>query len=175
LITRMQAIALSLGASLLFLLAAPVEAQDLKIGFVNVPFLLQNAPQTQVVDQQIRAEFAPRQAEFEAQVTAFNEKVDRLERDGAVMGAQERANLQREIEQSERDLSRMQQILQEDAGLRQEELVSNLQSLIAQQIQGFAEDEGFDLILANVVYASQAIDITEDVLEALREAAGSDD
>jgi outer membrane protein len=172
----MQVFALTVGAALLLALGAPASAQsDIKIGFVNVPFLLQNAPQTAVVDQRLTAEFAPRQAQLQEMDTALRAKAERYERDGAVMGAEEAAALRREIEQGERDLNRQAQIMQDDVNIRQEELLSSLQATIAQQIQRFAEAEDFDLILANAVYASEAIDITEEVLAALTAAADSND
>jgi len=173
--TRMQGFALLAGAALALALTAPAGAQDIKIGFVNVPFLLQNAPQTQAVDQRLRNEFAPREAELQSRIEDWNEKVDRYERDAPVMGQAEADALRREIEQGERDLQRQQQTLQEDANIRQEELVGELQAVIARQIQTFAQAEGYDLILANVVFASDAIDITEEVLAAISDAAGTGD
>jgi Skp family chaperone for outer membrane proteins len=83
------------------------------------------------------------------------------------MGEAESTALRREIEQLERDLNRQGQILQEEFSIRQEELVNELQSTIGAQVQTWAEDNDYDLIVSNVIYVSDAIDITEQVLAAI--------
>ena len=37
-----------------------------------------------------------------------------------------------------------------------------------QQVQAYAREKGFDLVIYEAVYASEAIDITADVLTALK-------
>jgi outer membrane protein len=81
----------------------------------------------------------------------------------------ERTALESEIEDEGRALQREQTALQEDLEIRQTALVNELQATIARRIQAFAVAEGYDLILTNqgVVYASEAIDVTEAVLRAI--------
>jgi outer membrane protein len=163
----MQMCVASLGAALLLAAAVPAGAQDLKIGYVNVPFLIRNAPQTQAIDQRLRNEFAPREAELQGRAEDLQDKIEVYDRDASVMGEAESTALRREIEQLERDLNRQGQILQEEFSIRQEELVNELQSTIGAQVQTWAEDNDYDLIVSNVIYVSDAIDITEQVLAAI--------
>ena len=63
----MQTVALNLGALLLLAGGGAAEAQsDLKIGFVNLNAILQNAPQIPGINQQLRSEFSTRDAEFKS-------------------------------------------------------------------------------------------------------------
>ena len=168
--TRMHAIANLLGAGLGLALAMPASAQtNVRIGFVNVNAVLQMAPQTQELNETLNAEFAPREAALVARDEELKGKVERLNRDGAVMPQSERATLEREITTGQRDLERDAAVLQEDAQLRQNELLNELQTTIATRIRAFAVAEGYDLVVTNqgVVFASEAIDITEAVLRAL--------
>ena len=174
--TRMHAVAISLGAVLSLAFAAPAPAQpNARIGFVNVNYVLQNAPQTKVVNDTLTAEFAPREAELVARGEELQAKQESYDRDAAVMTQAARAALEREINTGERDLQRDATLLQEDVQLRQTELVNELQQTIATRIQAFAVAQGYDLILTNqgVVFASEAIDVTEDVLRAISSGAGS--
>jgi len=174
--TRMHAVAISFGAALCFAFAGPAPAQpNARIGFVNVNYVLQNAPQTRVVNETLTAEFAPREAELVARGEELQTKASSLERDGAVMAQAERTSLEREITNGQRDLERDATTLQEDVQIRQTELVNELQETIARRIQAFAVAEGYDLIVTNqgVVFASEAIDVTEDVLRALSSGAAS--
>jgi outer membrane protein len=169
--TRTQISALSLGTALLFVLLAPVNAQNLKIGFVNVPYLIQNAPQTQAVNQRLRNEFAPREAELQTMAEGFQKKYETYQRDASVMGEAERAALESELSEGDRTLQRRQAELQEDFNIRQEQLLGELQTAIGQQVQTYVEANGYDLVVANVVYVSEAIDITADVLAAISKNA----
>jgi len=168
--TRMHAVAISLGAALCLAFAMPAPAQtSVRIGFVNVNYVLANAPQTREVNETLTAEFAPREAALVALDAELKANRERLDRDGAVMAQTERTALEREIVNGQRDLERDAGVLQEDVQIRQNELVNELQSTIATRIQAFAVAEGYDLVVTNqgVVYASAAIDITEAVLRAL--------
>ena len=175
--TRMRAFLVSSCAAVGLAVAMPAAAQtNTKIGFVNINYLLQNAPQTQVVNQTLNAEFAPREAELVAQQEAWTTKRDNYLRDQAVMPESERTVLERELNDEARDMERTQQVLQEDLELRQTELVNELQADIARRIQGFAVAGGYDLIVTNqmVVYASEAIDITQAVLATISGNTGAE-
>ena len=76
-------------------------------------------------------------------------------------------NLEREIRDGQRDFAREQGDLNEDANIRQNEELSTLQRSLLQEVQTFARSAGFDLVVADALYFSTAIDITDDVLEAL--------
>jgi outer membrane protein len=172
--TKIHAVAISLGAALGLAFAVPAPAQtNVRIGFVNVNAVLQEAPQTRVVNETLTAEFAPREAALVARQEELNAMKERFNRDGAVMAQAERAALEREIGNGDRDLQRDAAVLQEDVQIRQTELVNELQSTIARRIQAFAVAEGYDLIVTNqgVVFASEAIDITQAVLRALSSGA----
>ena len=52
------------GMALAAVIAFPVAAQEVKIGVVNVPVLLDRAPQTKAGMGSLQEGFAPRQREF---------------------------------------------------------------------------------------------------------------
>lgn len=152
--------------------AASVGAQTetLRVGVVNVNRLLEQAPQFRAAMQALQEEFAPRQRELVAIQRSLQEKSDTYERDGAVMGAEERLSLEREIREKQRDFAREQSDLNEDANLRQNEELSKLQRSLLQEVQNFARSANYDLVVADALYFSSAIDITDDVLQALEDS-----
>ena len=95
-------------------LSAGVAAQDLKIGVVNIARLLDQSPQAKVAMEALQDEFAPRQREIVAQQKELREKEERLQRDGAVMGEDERNSLERDVRDERRDLARRQNEYVED-------------------------------------------------------------
>ena len=160
--------------ALLVAASAGAQVEGLKIGVVSVNRLLEQAPQFRAAMQALQEEFAPRQRELVAMQRALQEKSETYQRDGAVMGEAERLNLEREIRESERDFAREQGNLNEDASIRQNEELSKLQRSLLQEVQNFARAAGYDLVVADVLYSSSAIDITDAVLQTLEESYNRD-
>ena len=167
-------IGLLLGA-LLIAFAANAQTEGLRIGVVNVTRLLEQAPQAQSAMGALQEEFAPRQRELAALQQSLTEKQETYERDGAVMGESERLNLEREIREEQRDMQREQNEYIEDLNIRRNEELSNLQRSLLQEVQTYARDAGYDLVVADVLYFSAAIDITDEVLRGLEAAFAADD
>ena len=145
-------------------------AQDVKIGFVNVGRLISESPQATSAMEALQEEFAPRQREIIAMQNTFKEKQTQTQRDLEVMGPEERRNSEQQLRKEERDLSRTQQEFTEDINLRRNEALGKLQRELLREVQIFATNEGFDLVVSSdgVLYASPVIDITEQVLEGLK-------
>lgn len=167
-------IGLLLGA-LLVTFTANAQTEGLKIGVVNVTRLLEQAPQAQSAMAALQEEFAPRQRELAASQRSLQEKQETYERDGAVMGETERLNLERDITQEQRDMTRNQNEYIEDLNIRRNEELSNLQRSMLEEVQTYARDAGYDLVVADVLFYSSAIDITDDVLRGLEASFTADD
>lgn len=155
--------------------AAPaVYAQNnVKIGVINVARLLEQAPQSQAVNAKLQDEFAPRQREILAKRQQLQSQSDQFTRDAPVMGEEERLNLERQIRDKQRELQREENEYLEDLNIRRNEELSALQREVLQRVQAYATQEKFDLIVADALYYSSAIDITNDVLAALQQSANS--
>ena len=159
----------------LMMVSGPVFAQELKIGFVNIGRLINESPQATEAMESLQEEFAPRQREIIAMQNDFKEKSAQMERDREVMGADERQNLDRELRKEERDLTRTQQEFTEDINLRRNESLGKLQRELLRQVQIFAGQEKYDLVLSSdgVLFASPMIDVTEQVLAGLKASFGA--
>jgi len=159
------------------LVAVSVNAQTeagLKIGVVNVTRLLEQAPQAQAAMGALQEEFAPRQREVAALQRALQERQATYERDGAVMGEAERVSLERAIRDEQRDLTREQNEYIEDLNIRRNEELSKLQRSLLQEVQAHARSAGYDLVVADVLYYSSAVDITDEVLRGLEASFAGD-
>ena len=153
--------------------AAQAQGDGMRIGVVNVARLLEQAPQAQAAMSALQEEFAPRQRDIVAIQRSLQEKQQTYDRDGQVMGETERLNLERDIRDDQRDLEREQNDYLEDLNIRRNEELGKLQRSLLQQVQIFARDAGYDLVVADVLYYSTAIDITDDVLRGLEESFSS--
>jgi outer membrane protein len=98
----------------------------------------------------------------------FEKRRETFLRDSAVMGADEREKLERELRDMQRDVERSQTQFMEDLNVRRNEELQRLQNTLVTRVRAYAEAEDYDLIVADAVYFSDAIDITDDVLAALK-------
>ena len=156
------------GIGLVFVFALPAAAQEVKIGVVNVPVLLDRSPQTKAVMDALQEEFAPRQREFIAKQKELEDLTAKIQKDVAVMGETERRNAEKNLRDLQRDVARLQQEFREDLELRQNEELGNLQRSLLKEVQDYAQAEGYDLIVGDgVLFASTAVNITEEVLRAV--------
>ena len=147
--------------------AMPAVAQELKIGVVNVPFLMDRAPQTKAAMDALQEEFAPRQREFAAKAKELEDLTARIQKDAAVMGETERTNAEKELRDLRREVSRLQNEFQEDLNLRQNEELGNLQRTLLAEVQTYAQAEGYDLVVGDALFVSPTVDITEEMLRAI--------
>jgi outer membrane protein len=165
---------------LVFIFATSVWAQTpawsqtngiLKIGVVDINRLLSESPQFQEARARIEDEFAPREREIIAMGTALEENAKKLEKDSPVMGESEREAAQRELRNAERDMVRAQKQFQEDAQMRETEIMRDIQQEIGQEIEGYGRTEGYDIILprggAGVIFASSRVDQTSPLIKRL--------
>ena len=166
-----------LGVALVCAFALPASAQELKIGVVNIQALMEQAPQTKSAMDALQEEFAPRQREFLATQKEFEDLQAKAQKDVAVMGETERRNVEKELRDLQREVTRLQNEFREDLNLRQNEELGILQRSLLKEVQDFAVQEGYDLVVGDgVLYASSAVNITDSVLQALEtdyQATGS--
>jgi outer membrane protein len=160
----------TLAAAALPLGAARAEA---KIGVVNVARLLQEAPQAQAASQALENEFAARRRELESQQKDLKAREEKLAKDGAVMSESDRRAAEKTIRDGQRELARKQNEFLEDLNVRRNEALGQLQRTVLQEVQSYAKSVGLDVVVADALYASPAVDITSQVLAALQSRKGA--
>jgi outer membrane protein len=160
----------TLAAAALPLGAAHAQA---KIGVVNVQRLLQEAPQAQAASQALENEFAARRRDLENQQRDLKAKEDKLAKDGATMAEAQRRDAERVLRDGQRDLARKQNEFLEDLNVRRNEALGQLQRTVLQEVQTYAKGANLDVVVADALYASPSVDITNQVLAALQSRRGA--
>ena len=142
---------------------------DLRIGYVNPGRVSDEAPQAEAAREQLQEEFAPRDARIVAMQEELRALEDRMAEQRLSLSPEAEQDLQREIVTKRREIQRQQEAFREDFNLRRNEALGNLQRRILQVVEQFARDEGFDLVVSDgVVFASEAVNITDRIIERLR-------
>jgi outer membrane protein len=144
-------------------------AASLKIGYVNTVKVIEQAPQAKTALQRLEKEFAPRDKKLVEKRERIKNIETELEKNSLVLNDAERRNKERELLGLKRDVRRATQEFREDYNLRRNEELAALQKLVYKTIVDLAKKKKFDLILhEGTVYASEQIDITDQVLESLQ-------
>lgn len=160
---------LMVAGALLALIGSPVLAAELKIGVVNVPRLVKEAPQSVAAGKRMEKEFAERQrAVMEMQRNA-QEMEDKLARDGAILTAQERQSKEKELVAMKRELKNRQEEYRDDFEQRNREENERIQRTIIQAIDEMVKSDSYDLILGDgVIHSSKSLDVTDKLMERLK-------
>lgn len=154
----------------LCMFSASVLAADLKIGFVNAPRVLEEAPQAEAAQKDLQKEFSPRDKAIVDGQNEIRKLEDKLARDGVVMGEKERRKLERDIVSRKRDLKREQEEFREDLNIRRNEAFEQIRNIVRDAINEIAKTEKYDLIVGEgVIYADSRIDITDKVIARLKQ------
>ena len=147
--------------------AAPVTAQQLRVGYVDMKQVLDNAPQVLAGREKLDLEFRPRNETIEFQERQVQDMDDRLQMGNLTEDA--RIRLDRELREMRRNVNRQKEDLRDELSFRRTEEVQKLEDQINEAVQEIARNNGYDLILSSpVVYADPSLDITQLILDQLR-------
>ena len=155
------------------LLFSGVANAELKIGYVNILKVLDKAPQMQIAKKSLEKEFAPREKHLQAQQKEIKALEDKLKRDASIMSESEKRKIDREILGKTRDVKRSMGEFREDVSSRQNEELQKVQRLILEASYVLGKEEGFDIIIRDMVFVSEKADVTELVQKKLAAMKGN--
>ena len=96
-------------------------ADPIKIGYVKVEEVIQNASISKSAEKKLRKEFAKKDAELKKLSTELKKKVEIFDRDQAILSNEEKKKVQRDLADMERDLRRKNRETKEDLNQRRSE------------------------------------------------------
>jgi outer membrane protein len=138
-----------------------------KLGFVNTERILRDALPAQRAQKKIEAEFQKRDQELARIAGELKRMQDDLDKNAVTMSESQRRNREREFGDLNRDFQRKQREFREDLNQRRNEELAQVVELANRVIRQIAEQEKFDIIFQDAVFASPRIDITDKVIKAL--------
>ena len=151
--------------------AAAHAAAPTKVAVVDLNRVVSESPQGRAALEKLNAERTEKQRELVAQQKDLRALEERLERDGAIMGEQERADVETRYRTLRQRIERRNAEIGEELDARRQDELSRVQRVVLNEIRAYAKENQFDVVLGpGVVYASPETDITDGVkkrLEAL--------
>ncbi len=148
------------------LFATGAGAQQLRIGYVDMKQVLDNAPQVVAGRAKLDKEFRARNDAIEIDEFRVGALEARLLQ--ADLSPDNKIALERELRELHRNISRRKEDLRDELSFRRTEEVQRLEEEINVAVQEIAVRNGFDLIISSpVVYANPDLNITDLILEQL--------
>ena len=154
-------------AAMLLAAATVVQAQELKIGYVNSERVLREANPAKAAQAKLETEFGKREKDLADVANRLKASADKLDKDGPTLSEAERARRQRDLVEQDRDFQRKRREFQEDLNQRKNEELSTVVERANKVIKQIFDSEKYDLILQDAVHWSPRVDITKKVIDAL--------
>jgi len=142
-------------------------AQELKIGVVNVDRVLRDASPAKAAQVKLESEFKRRDGDLTDAENRLRNASERFEKDAPTMSEGERVRRQRDLVDQDRELQRKRREYQEDLNQRKNEELSSLLDRVGRVVKQISEQEKYDLIMQEAMFASARVDITDKVIKAL--------
>lgn len=170
---KSPAFSLLLATVCLFGVGTSALSQDLKIGYVNSERVLRESNPAKAAQTKLESEFGRRERELNDQAGRLKAAADKLEKDAPTLAEAERNRRQRDLVEQDRDLQRKRREFQEDLNQRKNEELASVVERANRAIKQIFDNEKYDLILQEVVFAGPRVDITDKVIRILNSTSGA--
>jgi len=166
--------------ALAFLLSAgAVEAQTLKIGYVNSQEILLAAPGAEEAQAQFDQEMASYQEEITQLETELQNMETALQQQQLTLSPEARSNREQQLQAKFQEYQQRTTQLQEVANQRRAALIQPVMDDITAVIESIREEGAYSLILdaaaGSIVSADPALDLTDQVIARLAPGTGTGD
>lgn len=164
---KWKTLAAAVATASLWATCSVAQAQELKIGYVNSERVLREANLAKSAQAKLEAEFGKREKELADTAAKLKAASDKLDKDAPTLSEAERARRQRDLVEQDRDFQRKRREFQEDLNNRKNEELAAVVDRANKVIKQIFDNEKYDLILQEVVFAGQRVDITKKVIDTL--------
>ena len=142
-----------------------------KVAVINIQSAIISTNDGKKAAGEIQTRFNPKKAEVDRRQGEISQLQDQLNRGRNTLSEEARQNLTREIDQKNKALTRFTEDAQAELQQEEQKAMGELFGRVMQVIDKYAKDNGYTLVLdvssqqTPVLYASNTIDITKDIIE----------
>src|ERR1700728_4498710 len=166
----MRSSLISAAALLCLAWGAYAQQTPAKVGVISIQGALVGTKDGQKASQELDTKFMPKKKEFDTRQSEIAQMQDQFNKGGTVMSEDKRNQMARDIDEKKKRLQRDMQDAEEELQGEQQRLLQGLGQRMMAVIEKYAKDNGYTIVLnvsdpnTPVLYASSAIDITQDII-----------
>jgi len=142
-----------------------------KIAVIQIQGALVATKEGQKAAAELESKMAPRKKELESKQSEIKDLQDRLQKGGNTLSDSAKEDLTRNIDQKTKSYNRQIEDAQAELEAEQQKVLSQLGQKMMQIIDKYAQTNGYAIVLdvsnqnTPVLYASNTVDITKDIVE----------
>jgi outer membrane protein len=157
-----------IGAFLAIILSGNLFAAD-NIAYVDLRYLFSKAPQLELINNALQSEFSERTESLKKLEDEIKKLQSDLQTNDMTYSAQQKTEIQRQIQAKGSDYQLQGKALQEDIKRRQSEENNKLLFVIRKAISKVAEDGKYDMVLSTegLLHAKPTLNISDAVLKVI--------
>lgn len=152
-------------------LSSNVTAQNLKVGYANMQYILKEMPESKTINSEIETFRAQLTNKIQAKYTELQTKLADYEKNYATLTDLERQDIETELQQDQQRLEKFQQDAEVEMQKKQTSLLQPAFKKIIDNIKLVAEEKGLNYVFQDnaggaqvILYASDNDDISDAVL-----------
>jgi len=149
---------------------AGAQAPVMKVGVINIQAAIGSTAEGKQAAAELQSQFAPRTTELQNLQKQGQDISGRLQSGQTTLSDDEKARLQRQLDQLNRTFQRKQQEFQEDTNDAQQDVVNRIGRKMIDVLDKYSKENGYAIILDEssqqtpVIYAANQIDVTQDII-----------
>ncbi len=155
---------------LLGLMAGPVLAQDVKIGFVDLQKALNLSESGQAAKEKIKVKVQGYDAEVKAKQDELKKLKEDLEKQAMLLSEEARNNKERDYQQKVKDYQRFTKDIQEELQQADADYTRKILEELFKVVQQIGKEDGYTVILEKtesaMLYGDASVDLTDRVIKA---------
>ena len=124
-------------------ISASAFAADMKVGYVDISYIMSKSPQRVAITEKLKGEFKEQEEELKALLDEYKKLQEKAQKDGATMSEQERIDMSRQAQEMEGKLKLKQNALNEDMKRRGQEEQRMLAGKIMEQINELLNNDNY--------------------------------
>jgi outer membrane protein len=171
-------IAVALLAACFVTVAAAQTAAPNKVGVIQIQSALVATKDGQKAAKELEDKMAPRKKELDGKQAEIRDLQERLQKGGNTLSDSAKEDLTRNIDQKTKSFNREVEDAQAELQTEQQKVLNALGQKMMQVIDKYAQANGFSVILdvsnqnTPVLYASNTVDITKEIIDLYDKANG---
>lgn len=158
-----------------FILFIPglLQAQEPKIGLVDLQYILEKCAPGQKAIEQLQQEFQGMQQTLDQRKSELDALREELQKQSLILSQEAQSDKETEFRQKMQDFQKLYQDYQRRMQAKEQELREPIIDKLVEVIQDYGQKNEFDMVLdkqnSGIVYNTPELEITEPVLDLLNQ------
>ncbi len=163
-----------LAVAFVFSAATCFAAGEIKIGYVDFSKVQTESKAGMSAMKTIEAMFKDKQSQLDQRQAELEKAMSELEKQSPILSEDVRRQKEDKLQKDYKDLQRFKQDSEDELNKKKNELAAEMFKGVDEVIKRYGKEEGYTLILERsvVLYAPEAVDITDKIIKAYDESKG---